>query len=124
MELTHRLLTRSGEELARISLAANFRSRLIGLMGARPAPDTGLYLRGVNSIHMLLMKTPIDLFFLGAKDADGYQSVRSIRIGLRPWLGLAMSLRSSDTVELAPGSIAGLRLRVGDQVRIEPIASR
>ena len=35
-----------------------------------------------------------------------------------------MSLRSSDTVELAPGSIAGLRLRVGDQVRIEPIASR
>jgi uncharacterized membrane protein (UPF0127 family) len=73
---------------------------------------------------MLFMKTPIDLFFLGAKDGDGYQSVRSIRIGLRPWLGLAMSLRSSDTVELAPGSIAGLRLRVGDQVRIEPIASR
>jgi uncharacterized membrane protein (UPF0127 family) len=124
MELTHRLCAADGEELARVTLAERFRDRLIGLMGSRPAPDTGLLFRGTNSIHMLFMRTPIDVFFLERPDGEGLQRVRAIRLGLRPWIGLALSLGAADTLELAPHSHAGERLAVGDRVRVEVAPER
>jgi uncharacterized membrane protein (UPF0127 family) len=119
VELTHRIVSRDGELLAHVALATNFRTRLLGLMGQRPAPDTGLLFPGTNSIHMLFMRTPIDVLFLDRAGPDGWQRVRAARIGLRPWVGLALSLGASDTLELAPGSRAGREIAVGDELRVE-----
>jgi uncharacterized membrane protein (UPF0127 family) len=119
VELTHRIVGRDGTTLARIALATSFRTRLLGLIGRRPDSDTGLLFPGTNSIHMLFMRTPIDVLFLDRADSDGWQRVRSIRIGLRPWIGLALSLGASDTLELAPGSRAGKEIAVGDELRAE-----
>jgi uncharacterized membrane protein (UPF0127 family) len=119
VELTHRLVDVDGNRLARVALARSFRARLLGLMGRRIDPDTGLHFAGTNSIHMLFMRTAIDVLFLERADADGWQRIRSIRLGLRPWIGLALSMGAADTLELAPRSRAGQQLAVGDRVRIE-----
>jgi uncharacterized membrane protein (UPF0127 family) len=119
VELTHRIVSRDGTTLAHVALAVGFRLRLLGLMGRLPKPDTGIYFRGTNSIHMFFMRTPIDVFFLDRADSDGWQRVRSLRVGLRPWIGLAIALGASDTLELAPESRAGKEISVGDELRLE-----
>jgi uncharacterized protein len=111
-----------GEPLWRLEVADSWWQRLKGLIGRRELrPGAGLYLPGTNSIHMLLMRFPIDCAFVGPMSADGTRPVVSVHHGLRPWTGVVWWARGArGAVELPAGSLAAAGLKVGDRVRLEP----
>jgi uncharacterized membrane protein (UPF0127 family) len=109
--------------LWRLEVAGSWFSRLRGLMFRRSLDaGTGLYLAGTNSIHMMFMRFPIDVLFLGAPRDDGTHPVVALRPGLRPWIGVVWWVRGArGAVELPAGALADAGLRVGDAVRLEPV---
>jgi hypothetical protein len=111
-----------GVPLWRLDVAGSWLGRLRGLMFRRSLESgNGLYLPGTNSVHMMFMRFPIDVLFLGAPRTDGSQPVVALRPGLRPWTGVVWWVRGArGAVELPSGALAGASLRVGDWVRLEP----
>ena len=89
--LDARNVTRGTALCASLEVAESFGGRLMGLMG-RPslAPDAGLWLRPASSIHMLFMRFPIDVTFLGRPAANGARAA-SWRCGPRCARGRASS---------------------------------
>jgi uncharacterized membrane protein (UPF0127 family) len=116
--------TTRGSTLAEsLQVAESFAGRFMGLMGrAVLPPGGGLWLRPASSIHMLFMRFPIDVVFLGKPDAAGERRVVSVRAGLRPWTGVVWWARGADgCLELPEGSAAASGTAVGDLVRLEGV---
>lgn len=83
------------------------------------APDEALYLPGTNSIHMLFMRFPIDIVFLGKPAADGALPVLGVRHGLRPWRGVVWWVRGAKgAIELPAGTLEATGIKVGDVTRL------
>jgi|SRR5687768_10221526 len=118
-----RLTTADGQRvlIPRVEVAGSLLGRMRGLMGRSDlAADEALYLPGTNSIHMLFMRFPIDILFLGKPAADGAQPVLSVRHGLRPWRGVVWWVRGAKgAIELPAGTLEATGLRVADHVRFE-----
>ncbi|HEX5466883.1 MAG TPA: DUF192 domain-containing protein [Candidatus Limnocylindrales bacterium] len=113
-----RNVTRSSIVAGRVSVADTFWTRFLGLMG-RPElePGEGLWLTGVNNIHMLFMRFPIDCAFLGPADVDGPRVVVAVRHRLAPWRGVVWYVRgAAGVVELPAGSLAKSGTVVGDRL--------
>jgi uncharacterized membrane protein (UPF0127 family) len=122
-----RLTTADGQRvlISRVEVADSLLGRLRGLMGrSNLAPDEGLYLPGTNSIHMLFMRFPIDILFLGKPAADGALPVLGVRHRLRPWRGVVWWVRGAKgAIELTAGALEATGVKVGDRVRLEQASS-
>jgi uncharacterized protein len=106
---------------ARLEVAAGVVGKFFGLMG-RDSLDTdgGLWLPGTNGIHMMFMRFPIDVVFLGRPDAAGQRRVVGLRRALRPWLGVVWYVRGANgAIELPVGAIDASSTSVGDMVSLE-----
>ncbi|HEX5450757.1 MAG TPA: DUF192 domain-containing protein [Candidatus Limnocylindrales bacterium] len=115
-----RNLTRATSLGERITIAATFWGRFLGLMG-RPVlgEDEGLWLAGVNNIHMLFMRFPIDCVFVAPEAADGTMTVLALRRSLPPWRGVVWYVRGAAGVfELPVGSIESSATEVGDRITV------
>jgi uncharacterized membrane protein (UPF0127 family) len=84
------------------------------------AAGAGLWLPESNGIHMMFMRFPIDVLFLGRPDADGARLVVAARENLPAWRGLVPLVRGAHGVlELPIGTIAATSTVVGDAVSLE-----
>ena len=125
-------MERAGDGFAlwAVDVADSWLARLRGLIGRpSPAPGTGLYFPGTNSIHMLFMGYAIDCIFVGSPRADGTAGARAgregevreilaVRSNLRPWTGVVWWVRGArGAVELAAGGAAQAGIGVGDRLR-------
>jgi uncharacterized membrane protein (UPF0127 family) len=119
-------LASSGVPLWRLEVAGPWLGRLRGLMFRRSLDGgEGLYLPGTNSVHMMFMRFPIDVLFLGALRTDGAQPVVALRPNLRPWTGVVWWVRGArGAVEVPAGSAAAAGIRRGDYVHLEELAAR
>lgn len=119
-----------GSALLAVDVADSWFTKLRGLIARpSPAPGTGLYFPGTNSIHMLFMGYPIDCVFVGSPKAEANASGRSddqaevrdvvaIKPNLRPWTGVVWWVRGArGAVELAAGGAAQAGISVGDRLR-------
>jgi len=119
-----------GFALWAVDVADSWLARLRGLIGRpSPAPGTGLYFPGTNSIHMLFMGYAIDCIFVGSPRADGPAGTRAgregevrevvaVRSNLRPWTGVVWWVRGArGAIELAAGGAAQAGIGVGDRLR-------
>ena len=105
----------------RARAATSFWSLFRGLM-LRPGLDAGggLWLAGVNNIHMFFMRFPIDAVFAGALQADGSRAVVAVRARLRPWRGIVWWVRGGRGVlELPAGTADATGTVVGDRLLFE-----
>jgi uncharacterized membrane protein (UPF0127 family) len=96
-------------------------AKFLGLMG-RPALATGagLWLPESNGIHMMFMRFPIDVVFLGRLDLDGRRTVLAARENLPAWRGLVPLVRGAHGVlELPVGTIRATRTIVGDVISFD-----
>ena len=68
----------------RLETAASLWGKFMGLMGRSALPSgDGLWLPASNGIHMMFMRFPIDVVFLGRPAADGgLRRVVAVRVGL------------------------------------------
>ena len=81
-------------------------------------PGDGLWLPGVNNIHMLFMRYAIDAVFVGRPGADGTRLVTAVRAQLPPWRGVVWWVRGAHGVlELPAGTAAATGTRVGDRLQ-------
>jgi uncharacterized membrane protein (UPF0127 family) len=87
--------------VARLTIAAGYWSRLIGLQFRRELPpEAGMLLFPCNSVHTCFVRFPLDVVFL-----DDAGTVLAVRGNLRPWR-LAMGPRKCVAVlELRAGSV-------------------
>jgi uncharacterized protein len=112
--------TRASELVSDVEVAGSLWAKFMGLMG-RPwlAPGTGLWLPDSNGVHMMFMRFPIDVVFVGRADADGTRPVVAIHRGLKAWTGLVPFVRGAHGVlELAVGAIDASGTEVGDLIEI------
>ncbi|MGZ9277215.1 MAG: DUF192 domain-containing protein [Candidatus Limnocylindrales bacterium] len=112
-------VTRSTVLAAELEVAASLWAKFMGLMG-RPslAHGSGLWLPDSNGIHMMFMRFPIDVVFVG-READGARPVLSVHPGLRAWTGLVPLVRGAHGVlELPVGTIRETGTVPGDLLRI------
>ena len=107
-----------------LEVAESFGARLMGLMGRPSLPKGGgMWLRPASSIHMLFMRFPIDVVFLGRPLDDGGRPVVSLRRGLRPWTGVVWWARRADgCLELPAGTIAASGTALGDVIELDEVA--
>jgi uncharacterized membrane protein (UPF0127 family) len=114
-------LDRTSVIVARADIAASHWQKFWGLMGrASLAEDLGLWFPGANSIHMMFMRFPIDVLFLGDRDPAGARPVIELRVSLRPWRGVVWLARGARAcLELPAGTITRAGVQVGDRVRFE-----
>ena len=103
MRLVQVINTDRGIELGcRIGLADGWLSRLRGLLGRpEPQPGEGLLLVPCRSVHMIGMRYPIDVAFLGPD-----RRVLSVHPRLRPGAHTAGSSGARYALELPTGTLA------------------
>ncbi|MGZ3586513.1 MAG: DUF192 domain-containing protein [Candidatus Limnocylindrales bacterium] len=113
-----RNVTRGTVVAPRVHAGDSFWSRFLGLMGRDALdPEEGLWLPGVNNIHMFFMRFAIDACFVGTPAEDGTRAVVEVREALPPWRGIVWYARGArGVVELAAGTLARSGTRVGDRV--------
>ncbi|MDB5764474.1 MAG: hypothetical protein JWQ21_3469 [Herminiimonas sp.] len=92
--------------------------RTRGLLG-RPALQAGegMLIDACRLVHTVGIGYPLDLAFL-----DSRGQVRKMVKGLAP-SRLAGSLPASSTLELAPGTLAGIDLKEGDYLRWQEVCA-
>jgi uncharacterized membrane protein (UPF0127 family) len=95
-------------------VANSFVTRLVGLMGHTSLKDgEGMLFPKINSIHMWMMRMPIDAIFL-KKHPEGWQ-IMALYPKLKPWKVLPVgSFKADDTLELPVGTIERLNLKEGE----------
>jgi len=114
-------LTRGAVLAERARAGGSFWDLFRGLM-LRPSlpPGDGLWLPGVNNIHMLFMRFPIDAVFVGRPQADGTRLVAAVRAHLLPWRGVVWWVRGAHGVlELPAGTAAATGTQQGDRLLFE-----
>ena len=119
--LVARNLTRQTVLATDVESADGLWAKFMGLMG-RPslAPGAALWLPGSNGIHMMFMRFPIDVVFVGRPDASGVRVVVSVHPALPAWRGLVPLVRGADGVlELPIAVIAATGTAVGDRIALE-----
>ncbi len=116
-----RNLTRGTLLAERARAGSSFWDLFRGLM-LRPSlpPGDGLWLPGVNNIHMLFMRFPIDAVFVGRTEADGTRLVTAVRAHLPPWRGIVWWVRGARGVlELPAGTAEATNTQQGDRLLFE-----
>ncbi len=110
-----KLMRGQNELVASCQIARSFFSRFLGLMG-RPSLSTNeaILFPRCNSIHTFFMRFPIDVVFLSQ---EGH--VVSFIASLAPWRMLLPQKKAKHTLELAPGSIARLKIEEGQKLTWE-----
>ncbi len=109
-------------------MASGLWAKFIGLMG-RPslAPGEGLWLPDSNGIHMMFMRFPIDVLFVGRAGAGGARPVGArpvvaLRRALPAWTGLVPLVRGAHGVlELPAGTLDATGTGVGDGILLEDL---
>lgn len=103
-----------------VESADGFWAKFMGLMGrASLADGAALWLPRSNGVHMMFMRFPIDVVFLGRPGGDGSRLVVAVRERLPAWRGLVPLVRGADGVlELPAGVVASTGTVVGDVVRL------
>jgi uncharacterized protein len=107
--------------ISKVEVAESLIGRMRGLMGRSAlGRDEALYLPGTNSIHMMFMRFPIDVVFVGKPRADGALPVLAVRRALRPWRGVVWWIRGAKgALELPAGALDDAGIEVGDLTRLE-----
>lgn len=97
-----------------LEVADRFWPRLRGLIGRNSFEQgEGLLFPRCNSIHMWMMRIPIDVVFL--RKSGACWEVLSLHPGLKPWKALPVgNFRADDTLELPEGSIMRIGLKPGE----------
>ena len=118
-----RNLSRGTVLASELETADGLWGKFLGLMGRPDLPaGAGLWLPESNGIHMMFMRFPIDVIFLGRPGPEGARSVVGLRRALRPWWGVIWYVRGAHgVVELPVGAIDDSGTRLGDMVRLEEI---
>jgi uncharacterized membrane protein (UPF0127 family) len=113
-------VTRDTELAASLEVASSLWGKFMGLMGRPTLPvGSGLWLPESNGIHMMFMRFPIDVVFVGRPDATGSRPVVSTHVGLAAWTGLVPLVRDAHGVlELPVGTIETSGTQVGDLIAI------
>nr|WP_209511009.1 DUF192 domain-containing protein [Sedimentibacter acidaminivorans] len=95
-----------------LSIANNFTSRFIGLMGRKYLDKKeGLLLVKCNSIHSFFMKFPMDVVYLSENmDVLHIETIKPWKIGKRV-------RKAANVLELAVGSANGVF--IGDKILLE-----
>lgn len=107
-------VTKGGTVCAKTMLADRPLTRMRGLLGRSQLPiGEGLLLTPAPSIHTAFMRFAIDAVFLD-RDLRVLKTVE----GMGPWRA-AFQRRARSVLELPAGQVAQMRLRVGDQLRLE-----
>ena|SRR5437868_7138596 len=97
---------------SRVRTAANFSTRLVGLLNRRYLQENeGLLLRPGGSVHTFGLRFGIDVVFL-----DSDMTILKIVRRLRPWRLALAPPGTRAVLEIASGRAAVLRLRVGMRV--------
>ena len=94
-----------------VTVAASFKSRLLGLLGRdKIAPGFAMYFPGCNSIHTFFMKIPIDVIM-----TDDKGLVMRVYDRLEPWK-TAFCGNAKNTMETGSGEAKRLGIRKGDRL--------
>jgi uncharacterized membrane protein (UPF0127 family) len=115
-------VTRGVAVATRLEAARSLWAKFMGLMG-RPTlpPGDGLWLPGTNGIHMMFMRFPIDVVFVGRRGPEG-RPVLAVRRRLRTWIGVVPLVRGADGVlELPIGTLDATGTVVGDMIRLDGV---
>jgi uncharacterized membrane protein (UPF0127 family) len=97
-------------------VADTFLSRLVGLLGQRPAwaqARRGLWIIPSRGVHTLGMRFPIDVIFLDRKN-----SVVHIEENLRPWRVSRVIGNARSVIELPAHTIGESHTEIGDQIAV------
>jgi len=125
--LVARNLTRESVLARSVESADGLWGKFMGLMGRPSLPaDAALWLPESNGIHMMFMRFPIDVVFVGKADPsrEGGRPVLAVRERLPTWRGLVPLVRGAHGVlELPVGVIAESGTAVGDLVALEPLVA-
>jgi uncharacterized protein len=98
--------------IAQVRKTTNAWERMRGLLGRPPlAADEGLLIEPCPSVHTLGMRYALDIVFVDAN----YRVLRLIE--KLPPLRSAACANARATLELAPGTLSTLGLRVGDALQ-------
>ncbi len=105
-----------GTVAAAVEPAFDSTARRRGLLGRDGLPaGAALVIAPCAAVHTCFMRFPIDVLFV---TRDG--CVRKMVSSLGAWR-VAASLRAFAVVEMAAGSLAGVDLRPGDRLLVEPV---
>ena len=109
----------SGRVLAeRLEVPRTFVGRGIGLMFRRRLdPGAGMWIAPCNGIHMFFMNFAIDAVFI-----DGEDRVVKVFERLGRWRMVPFVWGAAGVLELPEGTVAGLGLKKGDPLKLEPAA--
>jgi uncharacterized membrane protein (UPF0127 family) len=100
------------------TVAASFRTRLIGLLNhSELARDESLLLEPCNQVHSMFMRFPIDVVFLSKENTVIAVSE------LKPWRMTKIHFKASRVLELPLGRCRELNLKPGDQLEMKPCFS-
>ena len=109
--------SRGSVAVERCRVARSLRDRTVGLLGTAELPaGEGLWIERSPSIHMFLMRYPIDAVFVG-------RDRRVVRIveRLRPWQIVAWVRGARDCLELPAWAARAAGIEVGDELGLEPM---
>jgi hypothetical protein len=120
--LTVRNVSRDTVLAERAHGSGSFVDAFRGLMfRATLPPGEGLWLPGVNNIHMFFMRFPIDAVFVDSPDLDGGRRVVAVRPDLRPWRDVVWWVRGGHGVlELPRGTAQATATQPGDRLVFSP----
>lgn len=98
-----------------VEIADTFVGQLLGLMFRKSFSGALIFDMGhetYDSIHMLFVRFPIDVLFLGPD-----KRIVDLKADLRPWFGTAFPrCRFRYAIELPAGAINRFRLKIGDKL--------
>lgn len=111
----------SGDALIvpRLAIADSFFTKLRGLLGrSEIAEDEALMITGCRQVHMMFMRFPIDVIFLGRS-----KLIVALEADLKPWRVSRLVPDADCVIEVQAGLIAKHRLTVGDRLEARPNVS-
>lgn len=98
---------------AKVKIADNIFSRLLGLMFSQDLPaDEGLLISPCNSIHTFFMNYSLDIIFL-----DKQFCVVKVIYDMRPWKISWMYFKACQVLEMKAGSLK-TNLAVGEKLEV------
>ena len=107
-------LTRAVPLVTHGRVAANFWTRLRGLVGVKSlAAGDGLFITPCNQVHCMFMSIPIDVIYVGRDER-----ILAIDPAMQPWSMGRMIRGAHGVLELPAGTAQATGTAVGDQLSI------